>query len=134
MWKVFAKLSILFMVLFCAPSCMCNRSGSSSDDSCVYGNAYKSFAGTYTADLTIMQSGHMTTIVLNPDGTGYFKEGESYDGFDWWPADNGGGIVIGVGLGNEDSRYYMNERKTRMYWGLDDYMNNKDGYSVKKIN
>ena len=76
----------------------------------------------------------MTTIVLNIDGTGYFKEGESYDGCSWWPADNGGGIVIGVGLDNEDSCYYMNKRKTRIYWGLDDYMNNEEGYSVKKIN
>lgn len=107
------------MVFFCAHSCMCNMSDSSSNNSCIYGNAYKSFAGTYTADLTIMQSGHMTTIVMNPDGIGNFKEGESYDGCDWWPADNCSGIVIGVGLGNEDSCYYMN---------------NEDEYSVKKIN
>ena len=94
---------------------------------------YTKSESTYSSPLQLGASVGLGSI--NPYGIHYqVKEGESYDGFDWWPADNGGGIVIGVGLGNEDSRYYMNERKTRMYWGLDDYMNNKDGYSVKKIN
>lgn len=84
-------------------------------------------------DLTIMQSGKTTTITLNPDGSGYFKQGDSYDSITWWPADNGGGICIssGIGGGNEQARYYMNKKRTKMYWGLDDYMNDQNSYTIK---
>ena len=98
-----------------------------------YGDAYVSFVGEYIADLTIMQSGKTSKIVLNSDGTGYTQQGSgSYDRVRWRPADNGGGIVI-VSVGSSDG-YYMNKRKTKMYWGLDNYMNDENSYAVKKIN
>ena len=34
-----------------------------------YGDAYVSFVGEYIADLTIMQSGKTSKIVINSDGT-----------------------------------------------------------------
>lgn len=99
---------------------------------CSGGNQSNSFAGTYAVDLTIMQSGHETTIVINPDGTCYFKDENSYKPGYWYPAEIGDGICFSGGSGPQRT-YYMNSSKNRMYWGLDNYMNQKDGYVVRKI-
>ena len=98
---------------------------------CSGGNQYASFAGTYVVDLTIAQTGHETTIVINPDGTCYFKDGDFYNPDWWFPAEIGNGIRFGGG--DEQRSYYMNNSKNRMYWGLNNYMNQKDGYVVRKI-
>lgn len=119
-----ALIGIYLLVRWC---------GGSSSEGFVYDRQYESFVGTYEVDLTIAQSGHKTTIVLNPDGTGYFQDGDSYDSHLWWPADNGGGIQFSGGGSNEQSCYYMNKSKTKMYWGLNNYMNDKNSYKVKKI-
>lgn len=128
-YKVLIGVAIVIFALvkFCG-----NGSSNDSNGYFVYDNQYESFVGTYVVDLTIAQSGHMTTIVLNPDGTGYFQEGDSYKSVDWWPADNGGGIRFSGGGSNEQSCYYMNKQKTLMFWGLNNYMGNKDGFRVNK--
>ena len=109
---------------------------SSCGNSCVYEKKYAKFVGTYKGDLTIAQSGHITTIVLNEDGSGYFMEtlsgGDSYEDTRWWPADNKGGIQFAGGGGDKQSCYFMNKERTKMYWGLNDYMNDSNGYKIKK--
>ena len=109
----------------------------SGGNSCVYGREYASFVGTYQADLTLAQSGHITTIVLNGDGTGYFMEtlssGDTYKNTSWWPADNKGGIQFGGSGGDQQNCYFMNRQKTKMYWGLNDYMNDNNAYKTKKV-
>lgn len=102
---------------------------------CTASCGYNKFAGTYEADLTLMQSGKTTTIVVNRDGTGYFKEGNSHEMVLWWPADNGGGIQFSSnGVASpEKGGYFMNKKRTKMYWGIDDYMNDQNGYKVKKV-
>lgn len=109
----------------------------SCGDSCVFGKEYAKFVGTYKADLTLAQSGHMTTIVINPDGSGYFMEtlssGDSYKDCNWWPADNKEGIQFGGGGGNQQSCYFMNKQRTKMYWGLNNYMSDHDGFKVTKV-
>ena len=124
---------IVAIILGCWIISKCNNdtNESDSDSYFVYDKAYKSFVGTYVVDLTLLQSGKTTTIVLNPNGTGYFQQGDSYESKKWWPADNGGGICFSGGL--EQHRYYMNKSKTKMYYGLDAYMNGRGGYDVSKI-
>lgn len=85
------------------------------------------FAGTYSGDLTIMQSGTQTIIVLNPDGSGYFQSGDHYDNMNWWVDEVGGGVCFTYG------QYYMDKDKTHMYYGFDNYMNKTNGYKIRKI-
>lgn len=127
---------IVAIILGCWLISKCNsdtNNESENDSYFVYDKAYKSFVGTYVVDLTILQSRKTTTIVLNPDGSGYFQQGDSYESHSWWPADNGGGICFSGQFGDEQSRYYMNKSRTKMYWGLNNYMNDKGGYDVSKI-
>lgn len=98
---------------------------------CLGGGKYNSFAGTYVVDLTIVQSGHETTIVINRDGTCYFNDGDSYDSSWWGPAEIGDGIRLGGG--DEKNTYYMNSNKSKIYWGIDNYMNLRNGYTVRRI-
>ena len=132
------KVLVGVVIIILAFIRLCNdgsNSHSGSNEYFVYTKQYKSFVGTYVVDLTLSQKGtRITTIVLNPDGTGYFKERDSYESISWWPADNGGGIQFSGGGADEQRCYYMNKRQTLMYWGLNDYMNNRNGYKVKRIN
>lgn len=127
--RALTKLFLAMCISICTVSCMCSNRGF------VFDNAYKKFIGTYEVDLTIMQSGHITTIVVNPNGTCYFKEGDSRKMRSWWPADNGGGIQFSSnGLADpEKGGYFMNKKRTKMYWGIDDYLDDKNGYKVKKV-
>lgn len=122
MSKGFIKLCIVVGAIICVVS-WCSNSG------------YKKFAGTYEVDLTLVQSGIITTIVVNPDGTGYFKTGNSREMCSWWPADNGGGIQFSSnGVADPvKGGYFMNKKRTKMYWGIDDYLDDKNGYKVKKV-
>lgn len=108
---------------------------SSDDYNFAYSDAYKRFVGTYEVDLTILQSGNLTTIVINPDGTCYFKQGDSYENYDWWPADHNGGIQFSTGgiVSPDEGGYFMNKQQTMMYWGFNNYMNQENGYKVRNI-
>ena len=83
---------IVAIILGCWLISKCNNdtNESESDSYFVYDKAYKSFVGTYVVDLTLLQSGKTTTIVLNPNGTGYFQQGDSYE------SKNGGQLITAV--------------------------------------
>ena len=90
----------------------------------------KSPVGTYTADLTLLQSGSMTTIVLNSNGSATMTQ----DGFEteytyWDYAGKGIDVRIHTDTGYW---YFMDFDEGMIYFGADNYRSCRNGHIFHK--
>ena len=92
--------------------------------------ASNSPVGTYKADLTLAQSGCMTTIVIRENGSATMTQ----DGYDteytyWDYAGKGKDIKIHT---SNHSWYFMDFDEMKIYYGGEDYRSCKNGNSFIK--
>ena len=98
----------------------------------LYDSSSSSPVGTYSADLTIVQSGVLTTIVLNEDGTATMKQDNYETEYGYW-GETGKGMNVYIKIKGHDLRWYMNFDKKRIYYGAENYRSDRNGYTFKKI-
>lgn len=100
-------------ILFCTLLSSCGNSQKQSEKQDTF-----SPVGVYRADLTVMQSGIMTTIVLKEDGSATMQQ----DGYDieydsWNVGYDGKSVELDVGV----KAYWMDFSSGYMYYGIDDF-------------
>ncbi len=106
-------------ILFCSLLCSCGNSQKQSDKQDKF-----SPVGVYRADLTLMQSGKMTTIVIKSDGSATMQqEGDDVDYYSWVKRYDGDAIEIEVTdyQGFTIGTYVMDFSSGYIYFGRDKY-------------
>lgn len=117
---VSAIITIACIVYFFSPSCSCEGGKQES----------ASPIGTYQADVTLAQSGCMTTIVLNSDGSAVMQQDGSKPRYTYWDyAGNRNDVRISDG---RDGWWFIDFDKNRIYYGAQDYRSKQRGYRLSK--
>lgn len=114
---IIAVLSVSIFITCDSSSFGC--SGSSSND----------VTGTYRADLSLAQSGIMTTITLNSDGSAVIQQDGYRPQYTYWDyAGKGNDVRI-----NDDGYWwFIDFDQNRIYSGAQDYRSNQRGYIIRK--
>lgn len=87
--------------------------------------------GTYRADLTIMQSGSITTIVLKNNGSATMTQDGFKTEYTYWDY-AGKGIDVRIAT-DTGSYYFMDFDEGMIYYGADNYRSRRNGNKFKKI-
>lgn len=115
------SVSILLCLLFAS----CGKSSNQSDKQGSF-----SPVGVYRADLTIMQSGSMTTIVLKEDGSATMQQdGYDVEYYSWNIGYDGKSVELDVG----EKAYWMDFSSGYMYYGIDNYKSKNPNRRYKFI-
>ena len=117
-------LSAIVLILSLSIVFTCN----SSSVGCS-GSSSNSVTGTYRVDLTLAQSGSMTTIILNSDGSAIMqRDGRSPQYTYWDYAGKGNDVRI-----NDDGYWwFIDFDQNLIYSGAQDYRSNQRGYKIRK--
>lgn len=112
-------LILSLSIVFTCDSSSVGCSGGSSND----------VTGTYRADLTLAQSGIMTTITLNSDGSAVIQQDGYRPQYTYWDyAGKGNDVRI-----NDDGYWwFIDFDQNRIYSGAQDYCSNQRGYIIRK--
>ena len=107
LWCVIGFIAVIFLFRDCSCSC-----GSDSDSDSYSSNGY---AGAHVADQTILQSGKVTTFIINSDGTAIVIDASGYRENTYWDEFETNVIVVH----DEYSQYddYMDFRSKMVYQG-----------------
>lgn len=113
----FIVISIFVVIWFSSRSC----------SSC----ASNSYAGTYVADLTIMQSGKVTTFIINSDGTAVVIDNNGSKRQTYWDEFEENVIVVHGEYAQYD-KYMDFENKMIYVLGYSNYRSKKYGYPFRR--
>ena len=114
-------LVIAGAIYFFSPSC---SSGGNQSQS-------RSPVGTYVADLTLAQSGYMTTITLNSDGSAVMQQDGESPKYTYWDY-AGKGIDVRINDGRY-GWYFIDFDQNIIYYGAKDYRSNHGGYALRRL-
>jgi hypothetical protein len=112
-----AGLVIAGAIYFSPPSCSSGENNSP--------------VSTYEADLTVVQSGMMTTITLNSDGSAVMQDDGHEPEYTYWDY-AGKGIDVRISDGRY-GWYFIDFDQNMIYYGAQDYRSNHGGYALRRL-
>lgn len=90
----------------------------------------KSPAGIYYADLTLAQSGSITKIVLNEDGSAEMTQDGYSTKYTYWDYASEACKDVRISDGNY-GWWFIDFSQMKIYYGATDYRSNQRGYTLK---
>ena len=121
--KILYVLAGIFAIIFLFRGCGCS-SDSDSDSSTGY-------AGTYEADLTIVQSGKVTTFIINDDGSAVVIDNNGSRENTYWDEYETNVIVVRAEYSQYD--HYMDFENKMIYaLGYSGYRSKEHGYPFRR--
>lgn len=123
--KILYLLAGIFAIIFLFRGCGCSSDSDSDSDSST------GYAGTYVADLTLVQSGKVTTFIINDDGTAVVIDNNGSRENTYWDEYEANVIVVRA----EHSQYdhYMDFENKMVYaLGYRGYRSKEYGYPFRR--
>ena len=123
--KILYLLAGIFAIIFLFRGCGCSSDSDSDSDSST------GYAGTYVADLTLVQSGKVTTFIINDDGTAVVIDNNGSRENTYWDEYEANVIVVRAEYSQYD--HYMDFENKMVYaLGYRGYRSKEYGYPFRR--
>lgn len=133
LWIAFGALLLVAWLISYVDNALSSPSSSSYSSDSSYSSSYESAGpeGTYYADLTIFQSGYITKIVLNKDGSAEMTTDGEATKYTYWDYASDARKDVRISDGNY-GWWFIDFSQMKIYCGADDYRSNQRGYTLRR--